>query len=408
MSINKTLYVGVDVHSENNACCFMDSSGKLVRNIFTVPNSRPGAERVVSEIIDSIKSNDFTNVMIATEATSFYDYVFMDFLSCNQKFSRFAPQLYRLNPKTTKSFKKTYPDKDKTDPDCAFVIADRLRFGRLPEPYPKLQPYIPLQRLTRFRKHIVDNIVKEKTYFTIHLFLKYSSYSKVNPFSNTLGNTSKSIILDYTPDELVSIDIKDLIDSLIEKGKNRFPNPEATAKKVKKAVRESYRIRPALASSIDLVLATTIRNIRALNKNLKEVNKAIAQELKAFPNTLTSVKGLGPVYTAGIIAEIGDIKRFKSQAQLAKFAGITWRKTSSGKFTASKTRMTKTGSKYLRYYLWEAANSLRVHNEEYRHYYTKKYPEVNDYPHKRAVALCARKLVRLVFALLTKNQLYQA
>lgn len=408
MSKNKTLYVGVDVHRDHNTCCFMDQDGNQIRKIFSVPNSLPGAQRVVSEIIDCAKSSGFSNVQIASEATSFYDYVFLDFLSCNQKLDLLNPLIYRFNPKTTKSFKKTYPDKDKTDPDCAFAIADRLRFGRLPEPYPKYQPYIPLQRLTRFRKHIIDAISKEKTYFTTHLFLKYSSYTSVKPFSNTLGTTSESLITDFTSDELASIGIKDLVDFLVKKGKNRFLNPEKTAQKVKKAVRESYRIRPALASSIDLVLSTTIRNIRALNKNLKEVNKATRQELNAFPNTLISVDGLGPVYTAGIIAEVGDISRFSSQAKLAKFAGLTWRKISSGNFTASITRMTKTGNKYLRYYLWEAANSLRVHNEEYRHYYRKKYKEANDHRHKRAVALCARKLVRLVFALLTKNQLYQA
>ncbi len=408
MSNNKTLYVGVDAHSEHNTCCFMEQDGNLVRKILAVPNSLPGSEYLVSEIIDSIKSHSFNQVKIATEATSFYDYLFLDFLSCNQQLNSFNPLIYRFNPKTTKSFKKTYPDKDKTDSDDAFVIADRLRFGRLPEPYPSQQPYIPLQRLTRFRKHIIDSIAKEKTYFTTHLFLKFSSYSSVKPFSNSLGASSEALITYFTLDELASIDINELIDFLIKKGKNRFPDPEAVAQKIKKVARESYRIRPALASSIDLVLSTTIKNIRALNKNLKEINKAIEQELHAFPNSLTSVKGLGPIYTAGIIAEIGGIKRFSSQAQLAKFAGLTWRKTSSGNFSANSTRMTKTGNKYLRYYLWEAANSLRVHNEQYRHYYRKKYTEVNDHKHKRAVALCARKLVRLVFALLTKNQLYQA
>lgn len=410
MSINKTktLYVGVDVHSKQNTCCFMDTSGNQIHKTFNVPNSSPGAEQIVSEIIQTAKSRNFSQVKIATEATSFYDYVFMDYLSCNQKLTCFNPMLYRFNPKTTKSFKKTYPDKDKTDPDCAFAIADRLRFGRLPQPYLKLQPYIPLQRLTRFRKHITDDISKEKTYFTTHLFLKYSSYSNIKPFSNTLGATSEALITNFTTDELASMDIKELVDFLIQKGKNRFIDANKTAQKVKKVIRESYRIRPALASSIDLVLATTVRNIRALNKSLKEINNAISQELKAFPNTLNSVKGLGDVYTAGIIAEVGDIKRFPSQAQLAKFAGLTWRKTSSGNFTASITRMTKTGNKYLRYYLWEAANSLRVHNEEYRRYYRKKYQEVSDHSHKRAIAFCARKLVRLVFALLSKNQLYQA
>jgi hypothetical protein len=69
--------------------------------------------------------------------------------------------------------------------------------------------------------------------------------------------------------------------------------------------------------------------------------------------------------------------------------------------------MMKSGNRYLRYYLIEAANCLRIHNLEYRNYYLMKYGEVTKHRHKRALVLTARKLVRLVFALLTKGQLYQ-
>jgi transposase len=68
--------------------------------------------------------------------------------------------------------------------------------------------------------------------------------------------------------------------------------------------------------------------------------------------------------------------------------------------------MVRECDKYLRYYLIEAANSLRVHNEVFKSYYQKKYQEVKKHRHKRALVLTARKLVRLVFALLAKNQYY--
>ncbi len=61
----------------------------------------------------------------------------------------------------------------------------------------------------------------------------------------------------------------------------------------------------------------------------------------------------------------------------------------------------------MRYYLVQAANSLRVHNEEYKAYYQRKYYEVTKHQHKRALVLTARKLVRLVFALLSKGQIYK-
>jgi len=297
---------------------------------------------------------------------------------------------------------------DKTDNIDPMVIADRLRFGRLPEPYEDYKPYSPLKRLTRYRYHLTTSISREKNYFLTHLFLKFSAFREAKPFSNTFGKTSLSIIDEFfSIDEIVSTPLETLVEFIIKQGKNRFKNPKQIAEAVKKAARESYRLRPELASSINLILASTLQNIRALTKSLHEVDKAISEEFKAFPNTLSSVKGLGPVYCAGIFAEIGNINRFASHAKLAKFAGLTWRKTKSGNFEASITRMTKTGNQYLRYYLIEAANSLRVHNDEYKAYYEKKYHEVTIHQHKRAVALTARKFVRLVFALLTKRYLWQ-
>ena len=63
---------------------------------------------------------------------------------------------------------------------------------------------------------------------------------------------------------------------------------------------------------------------------------------------------------------------------------------------------------YLRYYLVEAANHVRRHVPEYAAYYAKKYAEVKTHAHKRALVLTARKLVRLVTALLATNQPYRA
>ena len=68
--------------------------------------------------------------------------------------------------------------------------------------------------------------------------------------------------------------------------------------------------------------------------------------------------------------------------------------------------MIKSGNRFLRYYLLEAANSVRGCDPEFQRYYDLKYHEVNMGQHKRALALTARKLVRLVFRLLKGNRLY--
>ncbi|POZ91831.1 transposase, partial [Petrotoga sp. SL27] len=107
-----------------------------------------------------------------------------------------------------------------------------------------------------------------------------------------------------------------------------------------------------------------------------------------------------------IISEIGTIASFPSHDSLAKFAGLTWRKRQSGNYSSDETEMTKTGNPYLRYYFIEAASSVKNYIPEFEKYYWKKYYEVTTHQHKRALALTARKLVRLIFALLSKNRIY--
>ena len=385
----------------------MDEEGKEM-GYPTFPNTLPGAKALESQLLQLIKEKGFSTLKIATEATSFLDLHLVDFFACSQALAPFNPSIYQFNPKLVRNFKKAYPDKEKTDKIDAFVIADRLRFGRLPEPYESHRPYLPLRRLTRYRFHLVKTISREKAYFLTHLYLKFSAFSLEKPFASVFGATSLALITEFSPDELVHLPLEDLTQFIIKNGKNRFKDPEKIVGALQRAARESYRLRPALSSSIDLILATILQTLRALGEALKEVDKAIEKEFQAFPNTLQSVKGIGPVYSAGIFSEIGDIARFPTEDAIAKIAGLTWRRHQSGNFEAEETHMSKTGNEYLRYYLIEAANALRVHNAEYKAYYETKFQEVTIHQHKRALALTARKLVRLVFALLKKGQLYQA
>ena len=153
-----------------------------------------------------------------------------------------------------------------------------------------------------------------------------------------------------------------------------------------------------------------MRIIRAFEQEIKTVDKAIKDIMETLPEAtcLMSIPGIGPVYAAGILAEIGQIDRFDHEGKLAKYAGLYWPKHQSGNFQKENTPIAKSGNRYLRYYLVEAANSVRRFIPEYKAYYDKKYNEVPKVQHKRALVLTARKFVRLVFALLSEHQLYVA
>ena len=147
--------------------------------------------------------------------------------------------------------------------------------------------------------------------------------------------------------------------------------------------------------------------VASLESQIKEFDKAIKAQMELLPNVLISIPGIGPVYSAGIMAEIGDINRFDNQAALAKYAGLAWKQHQSGSFEAEVTRLIPSGNRFLKYYLYEAAFSLVRCDKEYSDFYHLKYKEVNRCQHKRALALTARKFVRLVFRLLKDNRLYR-
>ena len=159
---------------------------------------------------------------------------------------------------------------------------------------------------------------------------------------------------------------------------------------------------------VNIVLSLSLRHIRSLEGLQKRIDKAIADAMPTIPQTLDTIPGIGPVYAGGIATEIGDLARFEyDQAKVAKYAGLAWRKHKSADFEAEETKLTRSGNRYLRYYLCEAANMVRLKDPEYKAYYHKKFHEVRKHQHKRAIVLTARKLVRLVVRLLTTNQAYR-
>ncbi len=171
--------------------------------------------------------------------------------------------------------------------------------------------------------------------------------------------------------------------------------------------KNSYHLPATLQPPINLIVSLSLKQISALEHQEEQLNTAISQHLQCLPNTLQSVPGLGPVFAAGIIAEIGDLQRFQfDQAKVAKFAGFKWRKTGSADFNADETRLTRTGNPYLRYYFCEAAFAVQRCDREYATYFQRKSQEARTHHFKRAQVLTARKLVRLVVRLLATNQPY--
>jgi len=410
-----TLFIGIDVASKSNVVCAMDFyKNQLIKT--SVSNNQPGAYDLICQIVSVMqKHTDLNTVVVALEATSIYSVHISNYLSSCEELMPYHPYVFCLNPKMTANYRKSFIGMNKTDPLDAFIIADFARAGRIESDPWRGSQFLALQRLTRHRLHLVEALTREKTYMVSNIFLKFSELSVLpkeeQPFCNNYGFTASSVLTEFlSMEDIINASSEKLVAFLGEKSRNRIANLDKTADLLQKAARNSYRLDKCLYDPINISLASSFNCINAFKQEIKTIDNAIHKTIAGLnPNAytiLTSIDGIGPVFAAGILAEIGDISAFYSQDALAKYAGLTWTKSQSGNFEADESRMTKAGNRYLRYYLGEAANSMKNHVPEYRDFYNKKYNEVPKHKHKRALALTSRKLVRLIFGLLTKEKLY--
>ena len=412
-----SLYVGIDVSKNSNQIYAMNFNQKKLLS-FSASNDNEGASKIETKLLECLYKNNLENVVIVLESTGMYSFHIATYLSSSELLANYSVLVYCINPKTSQNYRKSFSEMDKTDPKDSYVLADMARVGKVKDLTPVKGPQkLAIQRLTRHRKHISDQIVREKLYVLNNIFLKFSAFDRkydgLAPFSDPFSATGQAILLEYkSPEEIINTPIEDLTSFISTASKNRFNDSKKVAEILTKCARMSYRLDKTAYDPINTAIASSLAILRCLENELKHINKEIENLMKGFNSDeykcLLSIPGIGPTFAAGILSEIGSIQQFDDEEGLAKFAGLTWRKNQSGPKDSEDTPMTKTGNSYLRYYLIEAATMAILHNPVYREYYQKKFTEVKTHQHTRALALTARKLVRLIYGLLSKNQLYKA
>jgi len=403
-----TLSVGADVHLEDIVLRAVDQSdGHEVIEPLTVTNNLPGARSAADTIARAATELGYRHVHIGYEATGMLWIPFHRFLSTSPLLEPFNLKLVCFNPKLVADFKDALvlrgPKSDERD---TFDVAARLRFGEWPESYVPGPFWQGLRRLTRYRFKLAQNLSREKMRFRSYAFLKWSDWKRARLFSDLFGATSAALLTEFTAAELREMTHDQLADLIAQRGRGHFHDPHAKARRVQRSLRSSYPIDPQADELLTATLATQLDHIRFIQHSQKRLDQHIAHAIDPVPNPIISVPGLGPVITGGLLAEIVDISRFPKDSHLAQHFGLTWERRSTGNFVSQNTRLTKVGNPYGRYYFIQGADKVRRYTMEYKAYYWRKYNEVSKYQHKRALVLTARKLVRLVHALLTKNEPY--
>lgn len=406
------LFIGLDVSSQKLDTCFLTDSKEILFE-GSLSNDLIGASEIKQKLLEYDETYGFKRIIIGMESTSVYSFHPSMFFYLDEDLKKLPVDVTVENPYRIKQYSKMF-DQDKTDKIDARVIADYLRVDLHTLSPMKEEVYVGLQRLTRSRYQLVTQMVEAKQHFLDNLSYKCNTLSKELAIetnaTSVFGSTIMNLLTeDITLDEFAEMPLEEAAAFLQKLGRGRFKNPDQLAKSIKKAVRSSYRLGKVAKESVDLVLGIIANEIKFLKQQIKEIEKAIISLLEVIPEAqcLLSVPGLGPIYTAGLLAEIGQIDRFIDQSKLAKYAGLTWTKKQSGNAQSENTPLSRSGNRYFRYYLIEATNRVRITLPEFKEYYQKKKREVPKHQHKRALVLTGRKFVRLIDVLLRNGQLYQ-
>lgn len=159
-------------------------------------------------------------------------------------------------------------------------------------------------------------------------------------------------------------------------------------------------------SSTQLILnkrvVALINLIETTNEIIAKMNE-IAKNMDEYKE-VRNMKGVGDRLAPLLIAEIGDIRRFKNAGSLIAYAGIDSPPYQSGKYEATNRHISKRGNKYLRKTGFEVMQSIksfcRVDCEVYD-YIVKK--ETEGKCKKSAKIAGLNKFLRQYYGILKKK-----
>jgi transposase len=229
-------------------------------------------------------------------------------------------------------------------------------------------------------------------------------------FGQLFSTTALEVLRKYpTPQHVLAAKLADIKDTIMTHC-NRSPLwATHKAEAIIAAAKNSLIMIDASPCQIT-ALRLMINLLMEYQNHLADLDKEIKFQASMIEGyeLLCSIPGIGHKLAAAILAEIGDIASFDQAKRLVAFAGVDPSVFSSGKFTATKNRITKRGSTRLRRALYLAVLcGIRgaATNHRLRTFYDKK--RLDGKPHRVALIACTNKLLHIIFALLKNSVPYR-
>ena len=286
---------------------------------------------------------------------------------------------------------------NKTDKLDARALAILHLLGQLKASYIPTHDIRRLRRMTRFRAKLMDfrTAIKNSTNSSV------SSYSSgiTNVFNDMFCKSGRKLL------DLLGKDEKEIIKELEEAAPKNRRVTEEQKTKIREAVSNAYT--PSLDSWFINLASGVLTQIESWVKILDD---AIARAIESIPrikeyvDRLLTIKGVGLETAQAVVAEIADIARFESSGSLVRYSGLNPRIEQSGKVT-KYGKLEKAGPKWLRRALYMAATTMSLRGAEnfQNHFQTVKSRYGKKAGHGVAIASTSRKLIRLIWSMLTNK-----
>ena len=387
------IYAGVDIAKVDHVIGAVDETGAEAARPMKFKNSEAGFERCIAWLESVAESED--DVFVGMEATGHY------WKACFAYLMAAGYRVCVVNPMQVHAMRKLKSLSGvKNDRIDSWLIAETLRQGDYDETRLATDEVQALKQLTRYHQGLKQELAAVKTQAICVLDAYFPEYAAL--FSDMFGAASLKVLAECpTPSEVARKRASSIARLLSEGSRGRLG--DAKAAEVKAAAKSSVGIRLG-EEAASFQIKTMVSQVEFLNATIAKVEKEVASLLGKVEPNITTIPGVSTTTGAQIVAEIGDVKRFRNAASIVKYAGLNSGVDESGKYSAEGVPITKHGSPYLRRSLWLAANRARQYDPRLKEYYDKLRRKGK--PHRVAVTAVARKLCHVVYAVMRDGKPY--
>ena len=397
------LFVGIDPHKKQHTVCVIDQRAQVVAK-FRVANLRPGFQDLLQRCEALRQRQGAAVCLFAIEPAGHYWRNLAYFLTEHGHTFRL------INPFTLKR-QRDGNDlmRRKNDYRDAQMAAELLREGKYTWTTLPQGAYAELRQLHLTYQGLVADEARLKLRLSAALDQLFPEFMTI--FKAVDGATALTILRTCPdPAQIAAVSEDELVCCI----RQHHDGQRVMVQKV----RAIYRL---AATSVGIRAGATAQstNVHLLAGQLMFIRRqrqwAEDQLVALFARFeecryLLSIHGLGSVNAAALLADIGDIRQYSNHKQLPKLAGIVPTESQSADHISAYTPMSKKGRPILRMVAHRAVVSLMRHNEVFKRYVrlTERAVPGHRLTTRAAMGAAMNKLLRIVYALLTKREVFDA